>query len=56
LFLNSGGYDQGNEFETIIKTMVPGPTGSVETDNMTDDNPLDSYVTTDNENKTAHDK
>jgi len=46
------GYDQGYEFETIIKTMVPGPPGSVETDDMTDDNPLDSYVTTDNENET----
>ncbi|CAL8135042.1 unnamed protein product [Orchesella dallaii] len=32
--------------------MVPGPPGSVETDEMTDDNLLDSNFTTDNENET----
>lgn len=50
----SGGYDQEYDYDTIVKTMSPGPPGSVETDDMTDDNIYmdSSNVTTDTENET----
>lgn len=53
-FFFSGGYDQVYEYDSIIKTMAPGPPGSVETDDLTDENIYvdSSNVTTDTENET----